>query len=88
MLSDYIIFSKWIIWWQWKQKQWNYKDVNNRFFELRNDVNKKEIPENENSDKVISIVKKILCFNKKGRGLKILTPKQMLQRLSIALAQV
>ena len=30
---------------------------------LRNAVNKKEIPENENSDKVIDIVRKILVFN-------------------------
>ena len=30
---------------------------------LRNAVNKKEIPENENSDKVIDIVRKILIFN-------------------------
>ena len=42
------------------------------------------------SNKIINIVEKTLDFNKqqKGKGLKILTPKQMLQRLSIALAQV
>ena len=40
--------------------------------------------------KIASIVEKILDFNKqqKGKGIKILTPKQMLQRLPIALAQV
>ena len=42
------------------------------------------------SNKIINIVEKTLDFNKqqKGIGLKILTPKQMLQRLPIALAQV
>ena len=40
------------------------------------------------SNKIINIVEKTLDFNKqqKGKGLKILTPKQMLQRLPIALA--
>ena len=57
---------------------------------LRNTVNKKEIPENENLGKVINIAEKILDFNKqqKGKGLKTLTPKQMLQRIRIALEQV
>ena len=42
------------------------------------------------SNKIINIVEKTLDFNKqqKGKGLKILTLKQMLQRLPIALAQV
>ena len=42
-----------------------------------------------NLDKVIDILEKILEFNKqqKGKGLKILTPKQILQRLPLALAQ-
>ena len=58
--------------------------------DLRNDINSKEIPENENPKKVADIVEKSLYFNKqqKGKGLKILTPKQMLQRLPIALAHV
>ena len=57
---------------------------------LRNAIIRKEIPENENPNKIVNIVKKILDFNKqqKGKGIKILTPKQMLQRLPIALAQV
>ena len=44
----------------------------------------------ENANEIIDIVEEILNFNKqqKGRGLKILSPKQMLQMLSIALAQV
>ena len=56
---------------------------------MRNEVNKVEIPENQNPDKVIDIAEKIIGLDKqqKGKGLKILTPKQMLQRLPIALAQ-
>ena len=48
--------------------------------------------------KIVSIVEKILDFNKQKRGkvlpldlakhIKMLTPKQMLQRLLIAIAQV
>ena len=40
--------------------------------------------------KVVNIVKKILVFNEeqKGKGIKLLTPKQILQSLPIALAQV
>ena len=51
---------------------------------------KNEIPENENPNKKIDIVEKIHDFNnqQQGKGLKILTPRQMLQRLPIALAQV
>ena len=66
------------------------KGINNRLIELRNFINSKEFLENENPKKVVNIVEKIIDFNKKqkGKGLKILTPKQMLQRLLIALAQV
>ena len=52
---------------------------------LIEDMNIKEIPEKENLKKVVNIVQNILNF--KGRGIKILTPKQMFQRLPIALAQ-
>ena len=57
---------------------------------MRNEVNKVEIPENQNPDKVIDIAEKIIGLDKqqKGKGLKILTPKQMFQRLPIALAWV
>ena len=63
--------------------------VNVALRDLRNAVNKKDIPENENLDKVIDIVEEILSFNKpqNGKGIKILKPKPMLQRLPIALAQ-
>ena len=65
-------------------------NVNDGLIDIRNAIIRKEIPENENSKKVVNIVEKILDFNKqqKGKGVKILTPKQMLQRLPIALAQV
>ena len=66
------------------------KNINNGMIELRNSINSKEILENENPEKVVNIVEKIIDFNKtqKSKGLKILTPKQMLQRLPIAFAQV
>ena len=55
-------------------------NVNDGLIDLRNDINRKEIPENENPKKVVEIVEKIIDFNKqrKGKGIKILTPKQML----------
>ena len=57
---------------------------------LRNDVNKNRISKNENPEKIISIVEKIIALNKqqKSRELKLLNPKQILQRLPIAFAQV
>ena len=66
------------------------KYLNESLINLRNNTDIKEISKNENSKKVVYIVEKILDFNKrqKGKGIKILTPKQMLQRLPIALAQV
>ena len=65
-------------------------NVNNGLIDLRNAIIRKDIPENENPNKIVHIVEKILDFNKqqKGKGIKILTPKQMLQRLPIALAQL
>ena len=45
----------------------------------------------EENEKIIDLVERILEFNQlnqSGQGLKILTPNQMLNRLSIALAQV
>ena len=65
---------------------------------LREVIDKKEILENENPKKIVDIVEKILNFNKKLKGkgrpsdldkrIKILTPKQMLQRLPIDFPQV
>ena len=45
----------------------------------------------EENKKIISIVERILEFNKlnqSGQGLKILTPSQMLSRLPISLVQL
>ena len=74
-------------------------NANNTLIELRSAVNRSKIFNNGNPEKVIDIVEEIVNFNKqeKGKGLplkcdreklKILTPKQMFQRLPIALAQV
>ena len=49
-----------------------------------------EEKENEKPDKIVKIVREILKFNKQnqeGKGIKILTPNQMLSRLPISLAQ-
>ena len=66
------------------------KYINDSLIDLRNPVNSNKIPDNENPNKTIDIVEKMLIFSKqqKSKGLKILTPKQMLQRLPIGLAQV
>ena len=53
-------------------------------------MSKEEI-ETEKPDEIVRVVKMILDFNKQnqqGKGLKILTPNQMLNRLPIALAQL
>ena len=50
-----------------------------------------EEKENEKPDKTVKIVREILKFNKQnqeGKGIKILTPNQMLSRLPIFLAQL
>ena len=61
------------------------KDLTNDdgLIDLRNLINRREIPENENPKKIINTVEKIFNFNKqpKGKGIKILTPIQTLQRL-------
>ena len=47
--------------------------------------------ENKGLNKILEIAKDILKFNEQnqqGQGIKILTPNQMLNRLSIALAQL
>ena len=64
--------------------------INNELTKSMENIDIKEISEIKNARKVASIVEKSLIFNEqqKRRGLKILTPKQMLQRLLINLAQV
>ena len=58
--------------------------------ELRNVVIEKEVLQNENPNKILHIVEKIFDFNNQQRGkwFRILTPKQMIQILPIALAKV
>ena len=75
------------------KKRFNKQTVNefnDALVDLRNAANNKIIHENENPDKVIKIVEEVFDFNKqqKVKVLEILTPKQILQRLSIALAQI
>ena len=62
----------------------------NELVKLMEIITTKDVPENENLTKVVNIVKKNPWFQwiKKGRRLKILTPKQMLEKLPIAIAQV
>ena len=70
-------------------------NIINALIDLRNDVNRKEIPEYKNLVKGKGLPWDLACvvnvFNRKvfdRRQLKILTPKQMLQRFLIALAEV
>ena len=55
--------------------------INNELTKSMENIDIKEISEIKNARKVASIVEKSLIFNEqqKRRGLKILTPKQMLQ---------
>ena len=41
--------------------------VNNSLIDLVNAINRKEIPENENPDKVIDIVEEVLNFSKQQK---------------------
>ena len=52
-----------------------------------NNIFEEEIPEDEDPNKMNTVVEKILNFRKQQnlRELEILTPKKMLQRLPIAL---
>ena len=61
--------------------------------DLKDEIKKmsEDEKEIEKPDKILKIVKEILDFNKQnqiGKGLKILTPDQMLSRLPITLAQL
>ena len=65
-----------------KMESW----VNNLLSDFKNDEKIKLI---KNPNKIIGIVEKILDLNQeKRRGLKILTPMQMLQTLPVDLAKV
>ena len=58
--------------------------------DLRNTINRKEIPQNENPNKLVSIVQKVLNFHgqQKSKGIEILNFKPMFHRLPITLVQV
>ena len=62
----------------------------NELIKLMEDINIKEITENEIRKKVVNNVEKILNFDEqwKGERTKKVTPKQMLQGLPIEFAQV
>ena len=68
--------------------------INIRLKGLKEEIEKmsKAEKEIEKPDKIVEIVEDILKFNEQqqqsGKGLKILTPNQMLNRLPIALAQL
>ena len=67
--------------------------INSGLKDLKKEIKKisEEERKIEKPDKIVKIVKKILNFNKQdqeGKGLKILTPNQMLSRLPITLAQL
>ena len=70
------------------------KPINNKLTKLKNivkNVPKDKVSRTEENEKIIDIVERILELNNKkqsGYGLKILTPKQMLSRLPITLAQL
>ena len=57
------------------------KDLKKEIKKMSEDEKKKT----EQPDKIVEIIEEIL---KSGQGLKILTPNQMLSRLSITLAQL
>ena len=91
---------------KWAKNEQLVNNVNDQLIDLKTATIKNEFLKNENLNKIVDIVEKILDFNKqqksKGRPsdlarvakvsdrphIKILTPKQMLQRLQKALTQV
>ena len=77
-----------------KEKNSKLVDIfNSRLKDLKEEIknmSKKE-REIENPESIVKIVEMILKFNEQnqqGKGLKILTPNQMLSRLPITLAQL
>ena len=83
---------------QTKNKKRNNKlveKIKNRWRDLKDEIKKlsEDEKEAEKPDKTLEIVKEIFIFNRENRkqhglSLKILTPKQMLSRLPISLAQL
>ena len=71
------------------------EEIKNRWSDLKDEIKKMSEyeEETEKPNKILKIVEEVFDFNKKiqkqqGLGLKILTPNQMLSRLSITLAQL
>ena len=70
------------------------ESINKKLTKLKNivkNVPKDEVSKFEENEKIIDIVERILELNSKkksGKGLKILTQNQMLNRLPITLAQL
>ena len=67
--------------------------INSGLKELKEEIKNmsSELKEIGKPDKIVEIVEKILEFNEQnqqGKGLKILTPNQMLSRLQITLTQL
>ena len=67
--------------------------INSGLKDLKEEIKKMSEEEinTEKPDKIVKIVRKILNFNKQnqeGKGIKMLTPNQMLSRLPISLAQL
>ena len=67
--------------------------INSALKDLKEEIEKmtKKEKEIEDPELIVEIVEKILKINEEnqqGRGLKILTPNQMLSRLTITLAQL
>ena len=87
----------------WQRKLYEMKDkkknnnlanvIKSGFSDLRKEIIYMSEGEKviEKHDKIVEIVEKIIEFNdrnQRGKGLKILTPNQMLSRLPISLAQL
>ena len=69
------------------------KEIKNSWSDLKDEIENmfKDEKKIEQPDKILKTVKNVLDFNKQnqiGKGLKILTPDQMLSRLPITLAQL
>ena len=67
------------------------QEIKSRMIDLNNETRKMSKNENEKANEKIDVVAEFLDFNEQyqqGRGLKILTPEQMLSRLPISLAQL
>ena len=69
------------------------EEIKNSWSKIKDEIEdmSKDERKSKGLDKILEILKEILKFNEQnqqGKGLKILTPNQMLNRLPIALAQL